>query len=103
MKIAEKKLRKAIKAEYNTVRQLLRGNPHMKFALMIDNYGPFKRHKSYEIAGEGCDWVRLKSRGKSIYVGKHLIHPDPFEFLLDQDDFEDEQETWQNEDLLFVE
>jgi len=103
MKIAEKKLRKAIRAEYNSVRQLLRGNPDMKFALMIDNYGPFKRHKSYEVCEEGYDWARLKSKGKSIYVGTHLIHPNPFEFLLDQDDLEDEQDTWQNEDLLFTE
>jgi hypothetical protein len=103
-RIAEKKLQRAIKTEYNMIRRRFGGKPTMKFALMLENFGPFKGLKSYEIKEEGYDWVRLSSKGQTYYVGKHLIHPDPFSYLLEKrpNEIEDEENDWEtNESFIF--
>jgi hypothetical protein len=85
------------KAEYNKIKAQLRDDPNMKFALMTDKYGPFKKNQSYVQVDEGYDWVLLRNKGKLIYVGKWLIHDDPFSVLLQEPIAEEteEEEDWE--------
>lgn len=53
----------------------------MKFVLMANDYGPFKKDKSYQVRKEGRDWVRLKANGKSYHVSKVFTYEDPFVVL----------------------
>jgi len=95
-----KLLEKAAKTEYSIVKHLLERNPSMKFALMDSDYGPFRKHKSYEVVAEGSDWGLLKNKGRGYHVFKSMINENPFEFITD-DEVVEKYEEFEMEDLIF--
>ncbi len=82
--------------EYN------KGDDKMRFALMVENYGPFCKRQSYKICKEGLDWTLLQSRGSNVYVPKDFVDPDPSSYLLRNEvRKEREYEEELDEDFIF--
>ena len=54
---------------------------NMKFALFVEDYGPFKKDQSYIVQNEGKDWLACKNGGKIYFVNKGFTHPNPFSYL----------------------
>lgn len=81
------------KSQYN------RDVTQFKYALMIDDWGPFVEGRSYEIYQSGKDWVKIKSQGRMYCVSKSLIHPNPHAILFDSSN--DVEEDYFSEDFIF--
>ena len=76
----------------------------MKFALMLDNYGPFRKGRSYFVVNEGKDWYLTRNNGSNYYVMKDFVDPDPFAYLHDASKYEKDlgvDEIEFDEDFIF--